>query len=358
MENPLSNEPEVMPATPVEPNQPAGGDGPQSTRPAIRTLHSDVAASVHDNNISITKIALAQQAKNEGLPFVVEEKEHFWSAWSVGTILLTIAGLVVIVGAIFVVMSKNVSLPFVNQEPPTPTLVPVIKRTAIDTTRMPRAELLRTIDGFTDSDYSSPVALEALILQELTAATSSEGEPVASLTPLPLERLLERLGSRAPGRLVRSTGPDMTIGRAGGTPFIVTTTSSYETAFAGMLEWEPFMSDDLSFITKELPPPPAPIIPVLPVATSTVDTSSTTVMASTTASTTPPVAPPVLAPLPPKLTWKDIIVKNKDVRALVADNDTIILLYAFPKDGIMVITQSKEAFTLIVDALNAPVFGM
>lgn len=354
MENPLSNEPEVMPTAPVEPKP----EESLPVRPAIRTLHSDVAASVRDNNVSITKIALAQQAKNEGLPFVAEEKQHFWSAWSIGTILLILGGVVVIVGALVVMLSKNVSLPFTNQEPPAPTLVPVINRITVDTTRMPRAELTKTIKKFIDDNYSSPVALEALIVQEMVTATSSEGESVMSLTPIDLERFFERLGSRASGRLVRSIGPDMTLGRAGGTPFLITTASSYETAFAGMLEWEPFMADDLPFLVKKITPDPAPVLPVEPVVDVSTSTASTTTASTTTATSTASTTPVVVLPPPPAPTWKDVIVKNKDVRALVTRDGEVVLLYAFPKDGLMVIAQTKEAFTLIVDALNAPVFGM
>lgn len=366
MENPLSNEPEVAPTAPVEPKPEAS----QPARPTIRTLHSDVAASVHDNNISITKIALAQQARNESLPFVAEEKEHFWSAWSIGTILLILAGLAVIVGALFIMLSKSVSLPFVNQEPPAPTLVPVTNRVTVDTTRMPRAELTRTIEKFIDDNYSSPVALEALILQEMVAATTSEGAPTTILSPIEIEPFLERLGARVPGRLVRSIGPNMTLGRVGGTPFLITPASSYETAFAGMLEWEPFMAQDLAFIVKKIEPEPQPVLPVAPVSFSTstasttvennaTTTASTTVATTTIATSTASTTPAVLIPLPtPAPTWKDVIVKNKDIRALVTRDGEIVLLYAFPKEGLMVIAQTKEAFMIIVDALNAPVFGM
>lgn len=352
MENPFSNESESAPVTPSEPKAP---NTPQA-RPTIRTLHSDVAASVRTNNVSITKIALAQQAKNEGLPFVAEEGNHFWSAWSIGTILLILAGFIVIVGAIVVVMSKSVSLPFTNQEPLAPTLVPVTGRSVSDTTRMPRAELVQTIESFLDKNYSSPVALEALILQELVTATSSEEEPTTALTTMSLERFFERLGTRTPGRLVRAIGPDMTFGRAGATPFLITRASSYETAFAGMLEWESLIAEDLSFITREIEPVPLPTTPIEPVATTTITASSSA--ASTTnpsvASTTP------IAPLPsvPEPMWKDIIIKNRDVRALITHDGTVLLLYTFPKEGLLLVTQTKEAFMLIVDALNAPVFGM
>ncbi|MEN9405300.1 MAG: hypothetical protein RLY47_259 [Candidatus Parcubacteria bacterium] len=354
MENPLSNEPEVTPTTPAEPKP----EESLPVRPAIRTLHSDVAASVRDNNVSITKIALAQQARNESLPFVAEEKSHFWSAWSIGTILLILAGFAVIVGALFIMLSKNVSLPFVNQEPPAPTLVPVTGRVSVDTTRMPRAELTRKIEEFSDDDYSSPVAIEALIVQEMVTATSSEGEPTMILSPIEIERFFERLGTRAPGRLIRSIGPDMTLGRVGGTPFLITLVPSYESAFAGMLEWEPFMGDDLPFLIKETEPAPAPILPIESTDIST-STASTTTAGSTTGTSTASTTPTVVIPLPPPApTWKDIIVKNKDVRALVTHDGDIVLLYAFPKDDLMVIAQTKEAFTVIVDALNAPIFGM
>lgn len=348
MENPLSDQSETPVVTPPETDA--------VKRSSIRTLHSDVASSVRDNNISITKIALAQQEKNASLPFVAEEKNHFWSAWSIGTILLVLAGIIVLMGAVFVMMSKSVSLPFTTNEPPAPTLVPVVGRITADVSRMPRAELIRTIKVFVDDNYSSPVALEALILQEMTPATTTEGEIVSSLAPITLERFFDRLGTRAPGRLLRAIGPDMTVGRAGGTPFIVTLSNSYETAFAGMLEWEPFMAEDLPFITKEPTPAEEPVLPVEPVTASS--TASSTVAATTTVATSTASTTPVIVPPTPEPVWKDIIVKNKDVRALVAHDGEILLLYAFPKDGLLVITQTREAFMLVVDALSAPVFGM
>lgn len=357
MENPLSNNPEATPTAPIEPQT----DGAPTARPAIRTLHSDIASSVRSNNISLTKIALAQQAKNADLPFVAEEKTHFWSAWSIGTILLIVGGFIILGGAIFIAISKTVSLPFTEQAPLTPTLVPVESQTAIDTTRMPLAELLRTISAFADSTYSSPVTLEALIVQEMTTATSTDGEHVTTLTPMSLERFLERLNSRAPGRLVRSTGPEMTLGRAGETPFLITKTSSYEAAFAGMLEWEPRMAEDLPFLAQkqatndeQRTKDQETTTPKDTASSSAPGTSSVPAVVET-ASTTPIIPTPTVTPPP---TWKDIIVRNKDVRALVTHDGTPLLLYAFPKNGILVITQSPEAFMLIIDALNAPVFGI
>lgn len=349
MENPLSNQPETPVVTPPEIDA--------VKRSSIRTLHSDVASSVRDNNISITKIALAQQEKNAALPFVAEEKNHFWSAWSIGTILLVLAGIIILIGAVYVMMSKNVSLPFTNNEPPASTLVPVVGRITADVSRMPRAELIRTIKVFVDDNYSSPVALEALILQEMTPATTTEGEIVSSLVPITLERFFERLGTRAPGRLLRAIGPDMTVGRAGGTPFIVTLSNSYETAFAGLLEWEQFMAEDLPFVAKPLTTDDSQpeTETEIPISASSTASSSVEGQTASTSSTTPIITEPLVIPPP---AWKDIIVKNKDVRALVAHDGEILLLYAFPKDGLLVITQTREAFMLVVDALNAPVFGM
>ncbi len=351
MENPLSDQPETPVLAPPEIDE--------VKRSSIRTLHSDVASSVRDNNISITKIALAQQEKNAALPFVAEEKNHFWSAWSIGTILLVLAGIIVLMGAVYVVMSKNVSLPFTTNEPPAPTLVPVVGRITADVSRMPRAELLRTIELFVDSNYSSPIALEALILQEMTPATTTEGEIVSSLAPITLERFFERLGTRAPGRLLRAIGPDMTIGRAGGTPFIVTLSNSYETAFAGLLEWEPFMAEDLPFIAKKETSDETRGTMETPGGATTTTTSSSSVDQTSTTSTSAGSST-LFSFLVPRSSpvWKDIIVKNKDVRALVAHDGEVLLLYAFPKDGLLIIAQTREAFMLVVDALNAPVFGM
>lgn len=373
------------PKTPAVPNEKAA-EPATPVRSAIRTLHSDVARTVQQNDVSVTKIALAQQEKNARLGYVGDEDEGggFWSAWSIGTIILVIAGVALIAGAVAFVVLSNISIPFVSNEPaPAPTLVPVERQERFDATRTTRVDLMRAIDAFIEADYTSPVALEALIIEELTTipATTPDDEPTTETRPIDIERFLNLIGSRAPGRFVRSLEPTFTLGRAGGTPFVMAKATSYETAFAGMLEWEQFVADDLVFIAKQ--PTTDPLdgfdkltagrletgnsqqtaetsemleMTLATTSTTTATVGTTTDTASATSSEVAPLAPSPL-PLVPKPMWKDIIVNNQDVRALVAHDGSIVVLYAFVKDATLVITRTREALVLIINAMNAPVFG-
>lgn len=320
-------------------------------RSAIRTLQSDIAGSVRNNNLSLAKIALARQEKTSAIGYVAEEKEsfvrRFLNVWSIGAILLIGAGAVIVVGAFIFVQQTNIPLPFIPAKAPAATLVPVDARTVLDVTRSTRAQLIQSINEFTDSDFSSPVAIEALIIEE-TVGTSTDATPVS------IERFFEILGTRAPGRLIRSVGPDMTFGRVGGTPFLITRTNSYENTFDALLEWEEFMAADLPIVTKqwamgngqettnEQEPESLSIAPD-PLATTTETGAGESI--------------PVFVPPPPSPTWKDIIVRNKDVRALIDHEGNVLILYAFPKNGYLAIVQNQEALGVIDGALNSPVFG-
>src|SRR5690606_36716966 len=153
----------------------------------------------------------------------------------------------------------------------------------------------------------------------------------------------------------RSIGPEMTFGRVGGAPFLITTTNSYENTFDALLEWEAFMAEDLPVIAKqwamdngqETNPESNP--ESLSIAPNTL---ATTTIRQTTTPTVPVFVPP-----PPAPVWKDIIVRNKDVRALIDHEGNVLILYAFPKDGYLAIVQNQEALSVIDGALNSPVFG-
>jgi len=103
-------------------------------------------------------------------------------------------------------------------------------------------------------------------------------------------------------------------------PFIIITNDFFQNAFAGMIQWEKTMADDLKqyIYTSDI----------------SNDESNSGIRGQ----------------------FKDKIIKNKDVREYVAENGHIIFLYAFVSNDKLVITNSEEALEEIVTRLEKSAF--
>lgn len=95
----------------------------------------------------------------------------------------------------------------------------------------------------------------AVLLENLTEAVSASSGTVAQiyLAREHADRAVETadfmrvLDPRAPGSFMRNLSPEMMFGAyAQSEPFFIFRTDRFDTAFAGMLDWEPFMSADLT----------------------------------------------------------------------------------------------------------------
>lgn len=95
--------------------------------------------------------------------------------------------------------------------------------------------------------------------------------------------------------------------------FIIMTVDDFGKAFSAMLDWEKNLINDLSFLTV----------------------TSSEMMASSTGTTTPIKNEP--------LSWKDIIVKNKDTRALANDKNQAKIVYTFLDKNTILVTENLSA---------------
>ena len=57
--------------------------------------------------------------------------------------------------------------------------------------------------------------------------------------------------------------------------------------------------------------------------------------------------------IPSKRTFRDLVMRNHDVRALIDDAGEIQLYYSFPSQRMLVIAESPYSFTEILDRLQA-----
>ena len=325
---------------------------------AIRTLQSDIARTVRSNQLSIAQIALAQKEKARGVIGEETDDDKGRNIWlTTGSVALILGGLLVLIGAIYLVRGEG-GIPFFDDRGQITTLIPAKHVEAFDVSTTTRATVLARIEAFIEDPDAVPLEVRTLVLTRTITGTTTES------AALPLEGFMELIGSRAPGRLTRTLGPEMMLGAIGNEPFLLTTHASYENAFAGMLEWEQQMADGLSFLTYTPPKRPAFFDPsLLPSATTTSPAFGTSTVgggfATTSATGTPPVVlPPPSEPAVLPATWKDIVVRNIDARALIRDeDDEVLLLYSFLRDGMLLIANRKETMSVVLGILATPHFG-
>jgi len=356
--------PKPLPQTPLQKAVGAKPIDPLQKKAAIRTLQGDIAQTVHSQNISVADIALAEQKRAHTSPEAPIEKDSSGKWWVMGTGLFILLGIAVIAG-IFYFFPPQEDVPIV--EGPQDTLLYADDRTVLDIAGMTFESFAKRVTD-TLLVQGGPGTIRGVSLVRVLG----EGSNVKHITT---EEFFTLLKSRAPARLSRSLLDGFVFGVATPTSkpsaFLLFKTNSYETAFAGMLEWEDLIADDVPFITYTMGPPEPPIA-----TTTATTTASTTKDATTTkpfeidpleidpfesgASTTPATGTPATtagpAFVPPPSRFVDMVVKNKDTRALVYPDGTIRLLYAFPDKETLVIAQNKEVLSLLIDRLSTARF--
>ncbi len=138
-----------------------------------------------------------------------------------------------------------------------------------------------------------------------------------------LAEFLVALHAQAPDDLLRALSDQFFFGIHSAdvpSPIFIIPVTSYDRAFAGMLEWE-------SSIDGQLSPPFKVVSPYL--------------LAQSTSS------------LPALRTFQDAIMKNYDIRVLKDDDGTTALYYSFPNQNLLIIAGSLASFPEILSRLQA-----
>lgn len=130
------------------------------------------------------------------------------------------------------------------------------------------------------------------------------------------------LEPRAPGSFIRNLSDEMMFGAYNATdPFFILKTKQFDTAFAGMLDWEPYISVDLTPLFG------TPVSRTQDLTVRTVDQTRAAHFADDT-------------------------IQNMDVRVLYDETGVERLLYAFPDKETLLITTSSSALTALIDKLQ------
>jgi len=265
----------------------------------IRTYGDDMAESIQKGGVSATHIVAAEQDRSSRrLQFEFEEKIPFWKKRSV---VISFTGIILIV---LVVTSFYLLKPSATPTPPPNTLAHIFT---------PDYQKEIVVAGFDASKLKNTLAEER----------KSASIPVSSILSLDLleksgvdkkaittEYFLKTLSTNIPSSLTRALDETFMAGLYaynGNQPFLVFKVNSYANAFAGMLKWEQYLTNDLGVIFLER---------------------------NTLA------------------VFGDTIIENGDARVIKNENSKIILLYSFPDPQHLVITSNEKTLIEIKKRLG------
>jgi hypothetical protein len=281
----------------------------------MHTLKQDLQGVVHDKNISVVRAASLEQSRKRPEPIdepAAPRKSRLMTGLLVAAVLLLLGG-AALFGVYFVGTQSAAPLPQQQAD----SLVFAEQSVPFSISGQTSAALKTQLAQARLSSNASLGSITRIIPTFSTAAADgSTATRTASFS-----EFLNAIGARAPDSLLRALSDTYFLGIHAvdeNAPVIVIPITSYDRAFAGMLEWERTMNANLS-----------PLFTALPVLTT--DTNG----------------------LPTERVFSDIVMRNYDVRALKDDAGAIQMYYSFPTRDMLIIGESPYTFAEILSRLQA-----
>lgn len=274
---------------------------PKSPREGVHTFASDIAGEVKDKNMSVIKIALAEQRRQEEYATVMKKSK------TQKIIYILMAGIFIIGGVALIANSLNqrdqqVPIPQTQQQKVN-SLLFSDNQTTIDVTRFSRTEFIQAFkqkNSFTSEGVTNIIAI------------IESGDTFRALSGA---EFVDLVGQNAPEGIGDFLQYDYMMGlyQEGETkePFLVFRFDSFDSFVLYMREWEPFLLEDtVSFFSI-----------------STLGLGSGIYSKN----------------------FSSEILLNKESRILRDDNQNFVLGYTFLDRKTVVITRSKQTLTELIE---------
>jgi hypothetical protein len=143
--------------------------------------------------------------------------------------------------------------------------------------------------------------------------------------------LIEALALPMPDILARSIREESTVGiihaEREQAVFFILRVDSFERSFAGMLEWESRIANDLATIYEPYP-----------------------VEQESVSTTTAPIETAIASSL--SSSFKDEVVQNRDVRVLRDEQGRALLLYGFRDKETLILARNEASYLALVERMN------
>lgn len=354
-------------------SQPAQPASREVIKP-VRTYEGDVAEAMSHKRTSTASIAIAESKKRGEAESISDEAPKHTGR----KIFMLLVSLILLLGGAFAayyLYSKSALAPVVpatQQQQAAPSIIPSSSQEVVI------------------MDLQNPVITRGKINAEITKTQDPDSIREIVLASKDSAGVLRRVSAidtisaleiNMPDILSRSLTPDWMLGvyndQSGSkSVFVVGTTNFFQNTFAGMLQWERVMADDLrQFLYpdsvegvfnepgRQSATTPNPLLNIDSILPSTSTTTATTTARSgsqatstTSASSTIETAAPLRQYMTIRGKFEDRIVKNKDVRAFRTDTGAIIFLYSFIDSTHIVVTDKESTLAEILSRLEKQTF--
>jgi hypothetical protein len=270
-----------------------------SSLPTLRTYKKDVAGTIQGQKTSLVRMVLEEQkgrAKRELNELPQSRKNLPLIFFSVIFFLLAVG---VVYYAFFRTVDKSTVFTKLNTVP----LIGTEYNKEVLVTGKNTKDITDEINRNLGDTELKLDTIEYVYFTETNTVTTTEGVTEVK-NILEITKLFETLNIKIPQTFLRSLKNNYMFGFhnfSGNQPFLILKTDYYDSAFAGMLEWEPMILTDLY---------------------SLFGVEETDEMTGRT--------------------WADFVVKNKDIRELKNFNGKTILAYMFKDQNTLIISTSEN----------------
>jgi hypothetical protein len=341
----------------------------------IHTYADDVKNIVQSDGVSMAKIMMAEVKKQEAEK-AREIEISPTSDKNKGIIAISITALVVAIvgfaGVLYFVGNKDsMSVSFTQQ--PRPSIIPYDEEFVVNLEIKERKKILENIENSKKQKFQKETSIVYVPMYYKNSTTS---------LMMNTEVFLSTLDVRAPSALLRAFGNGFMFGlnnNAGQVnSFMLLYSDSFNQMYAGMLEWEPSIADDIGdlfFVKDDLIEVSLPKVSATTSTTTkislalstTTSTSTSTSTSASTYSTTTPASNHILNEIEYKafksryiiansLKFNDEVLNNMDLRVLRTTSGKILMYYTFINDKILLIAKDFKTLDEVVKRLATSQF--
>lgn len=276
----------------------------------LRTYRQDVAGVMRDKKTSLIQIVLEEQKERNKR----EQEKSPTSQKNLPLIFLSLLFLFSTVGMVYYIYFHINPVDQTLSDLKTTPLIFVEKNKEIAIDGKNGEALKDEVAKLLHGEDMKVDVIEYLFFTETLNLTTEKGT-VPQKNLIPSDRFFETLGVKMPPMLLRSLRPDFMLGLHSfnkNQPFLILKTDYYDNAFAGMLEWESKLAENL--------------LPVFGRGDRVSELS--------------------------QRKWDDTVIKNKDTRVLRNFDGSIALVYAFKDQRTLIITTSEDTLLEVSGRLD------
>lgn len=309
----------------------------------LRTYEDDVKNAVQKDNISTAKILMAEQQRRQVEQTQIEESSPT-SKTNIPKIILTfvfiILGIAAAGGGYYYYTLNQIKIPEQITVLTSNNFIDVDHIQSINKTGKTNREVvgeIRNIITSSGSEIKEDSIKQIKIVKTVT--TIDNGRELSSEVEISTEEFLNILEAREPDALTRSLDKKFLLGvhknKEGIEPFIIFKTNDYEISYAKMLEWEYILISDIKDIFfKNLGSSQAFLKYEEDLENSTTTTNE------------------VVIPKYDDRNFKDLILANKDTRAISSEDGELLFFYSFINKDHLILTTNSDTLTILINRLN------